>query len=962
MELIPKCLKLKTTVQGREARNIINRTEKALLNVSISEVIKKKEQIEKEKEKLIVDLRSKLPINTHQSIININKEREFSQLQKSSERQKRKYRILRFGKDGAQLISNQESTQVNNEETNEETNAEEISNTTATETQELDTTLDRAIAENNEIINERILSEEENIEVIEGAQGDEAGIQDTRTEAEDVEENEELIDTIINSMEAINVENGNEQQQPVEEEKSGDEDQSDEENQTEDDEIKERWVKNLSKRSLSPQEINLLRKGGGFAVTPKEPPMVEYITAIEMACRNLAKGQALCMRAEAIEELSKERPKPASNLTKEEWNALNDLKKDDEIMILPADKGKCLVVMDRTEYIEKMETKLQDVTTYKRIYKDPTYEIKDKLSKKLQEIKNKGEIDEKTFYKLQPTKTKIPRMYGQPKIHKENYPLREIVDSIGSVAEQIDKYISNIIKQYVGKTSHYIKNAAHFVSSIRDLRVEEDETLVSFDVVALYPSVPQEEAIIIIQEIMTQDEDFGKKTSISAEDIIALFRICVQTTYFVFNKKLYQQIDGLAIGKSSSGFAAELFMERLESKAIATFVVPPEIWKRYVDDTFSKLKKIHVENFLKHLNNQHPRIKFTMELLENDRIAFLEALVHVLQDKSTKITIYRKATHTDQYLDFRSNHHIKQKIGIISTFEHRIQELITTEEDKKVEQKHVKKALKRCGHPNWSLNRKKKPKNKIERVERRGKVVLPYVKGISENLARIFRKHDIETIHKPSTTLKNLLCNKMKDRVHPLDKTGAVYHNNCIKHPDPKNDYIGETDRVTRGRMYEHGIIDHKTAKRSASITHDDKEEKKMERVQPRASQRNQKPIDYAAVHHGTNQKLSVGSTEFSAHVASDTHTKEDLESALLCTEDNWYKRGIKEAIAIRKFKPSLNQDEGRYHLSSMYNKIIDSNKTNFTRQSIKGATSASTFTQQQAPQQQQQHTSQQQN
>ena len=399
-------------------------------------------------------------------------------------------------------------------------------------------------------------------------------------------------------------------------------------------------------------------------------------------------------------------------------------------------------------------------------------------------------------------------------------------------------------------------------------------------------------------------------------------------------------------------------MERLESKALATFTAPPDIWKRYVDDTFSKLKIIHVESFLNHLNNQHRRIKFTMELLENDRIAFLEALVHVLQDRSTKITIYRKATHTDQYLDFQSNHHIKQKIGIISTFEHRIQELITTEEDKKAERKHVKKALKRCGHPNWSLNRKKKPKKTTERVERRGKVVLPYIKGLSENLAKIFRKHDIETIHKPSTTLKNLLCNKMKDPVHPLDKTGTVYYNECKKHPDPKNDYVGETDRVTRERQYEHGILDHKTAKRSASITHPDEQEKPIERRQTRASKRSQKPVDYAVVHHGTNQKLSLGNTEFSAHVASDTHNKEDLESTILCTEENWYKRGIKEAIAIRKLKPSLNQDEGRYHLSSMYNKLIETSDIRFTRQGIKGATPSVNHTQHQA-QQQQQHTQQ---
>ena len=71
------------------------------------------------------------------------------------------------------------------------------------------------------------------------------------------------------------------------------------------------------------------------------------------------------MRAEAIQELMKDKnKKPPSNLTSDNWKAMKSLKKDDNIMVLPADKGKCLVVMDRKDYIEKMETKLQDETTY----------------------------------------------------------------------------------------------------------------------------------------------------------------------------------------------------------------------------------------------------------------------------------------------------------------------------------------------------------------------------------------------------------------------------------------------------------------------------------------------------------------------------------------------------------------------------------------------------------------------
>ena len=417
----------------------------------------------------------------------------------------------------------------------------------------------------------------------------------------------------------------------------------------------------------------------------------------------------------------------------------------------------------------------------------------------------------------------------------------------------------------------------------------------------------------------------------SASNVTKLFKLCVQTTYFVFNKKLYKQIDGLAIGASSSGFAAELFMEKLEAKAIATFIVPPEIWLRYVDDTFSKLKRIYVTSFLQHLNNQHPRIKFTSETQENGTLPFLDVLNHVLEDGSTKATIQRKATHTDQYLDFQSNHHIKQKIGLISTFKHRIKTIVTKEEDQKTELQHVKKALKRCGHPNWVLNRKStKKQQQKEKVERRGKVFLPYVKGISEKMARVFKKYDLETIHKPSATLKNLICNKMKDQVHPLDKTGSVYYNYCKKHTNPKNDYVGETDRVNRERGYEHGIIDHKTAKRSASLDYGDEQpEKKTTTTGTRRSTRNKNRKDYKSIQEGSDQRLSEGNTEFSAHVASDIHNrKEDLVSTILCTDESWYRRGVKEAIAIRKLKPTLNKDDGRHHLSPIYNKLIQSSVT----------------------------------
>ena len=709
--VIPKSLKMKSPVDNEQARHLLRKTERALLNIRITDTIQKQKQINNECLNVENELKGRLPNTVFNTLKARNCERAKKAFEKSSESQKNKFRILTH--------------------------------------------------------------------------------QNTRQQTITI--------------------NANEQEQ---------------EHQTTT-QIKEKWVKNLSKRELSDTERNVLSKGAGFAVVPKQIPYNDYIIATERACKVLDKGQADALRGE-ITEILIEAEQPKSNPTKSETKAKHDLRNDESIVVLPADKGKCLVVMDKQEYIQKMEDKLKDQTTYKPINGDPSEELKANLCSLIDEIREKGELPKDSlYYKLRPTRTLIPRMYGQPKIHKENYPMREIVDGTGGVTKDIDKYISSIIKTYTGKSEHYVKNSAHFANMIKDLRVEEDEVLVSFDVVALYPSVPQNEAIDLVHEKMVNDPDLHKKTTMSAESITSLFKMCVQITYFVFNKKLYMQVNGLAIGASTSGFAAEIFMERLETKALNTFFNPPSIWKRYVDDTFTKLKQIVFEQFLTHLNEQHPRIKFTSEVEVNRALAFLDNKVHREIDGSTKITIYRKKTHTDQYLDFTSNHHMQQKLGIIATFQNRINTLITKEEDKVEEENHVRKALKVCGYPEWTFKRNKKPKrNGDEKPEPYAKVVIPYTPKLSEKLAQKFRKYNIETVHKPTKKIKGIVCNKMKDKVHDLDKTGSVYHAGCLKGCERVRRYVGETKRVTRARLYEHRVVSHNVASKAQSLKPDETENK----------------------------------------------------------------------------------------------------------------------------------------
>ena len=164
-------------------------------------------------------------------------------------------------------------------------------------------------------------------------------------------------------------------------------------------------------------------------------------------------------------------------------------------------------------------------------------------------------------------------------------------------------------------------------------------------------------------------------------------------------------------------------------------------------------------------------------------------MIKVKEDGHVDISIYRKPTHTDQYLSFESNHHIKQKLGIISTFQHRVDSLVTNEEDKNKEKIYTEKALKKCGYPNWCF-KKKSNKKRLKNDNNYPVITVPYISKISEKIARSFREHGIKTVHKPPSTIKNILFNN-KDKIHHLDKTGIVYEVNCERHEEK---YIGETD------------------------------------------------------------------------------------------------------------------------------------------------------------------------
>ena len=108
------------------------------------------------------------------------------------------------------------------------------------------------------------------------------------------------------------------------------------------------------------------------------------------------------------------------------------------------------------------------------------------------------------------------------------------------------------------------------------------------------------------------------------EDIIHLLSFCLKTTQFAYNGTYYKQVFGTAMGSPVSAVIANMVMEDVEQRALATSPVKPFFWKRYVDDVISAVSGYEVECLLSPLNSIEPSIQFTLEREKDRHLPFLD--------------------------------------------------------------------------------------------------------------------------------------------------------------------------------------------------------------------------------------------------------------------------------------------------------------------------------------------------
>ena len=185
------------------------------------------------------------------------------------------------------------------------------------------------------------------------------------------------------------------------------------------------------------------------------------------------------------------------------------------------------------------------------------------------------------------------------------------------------------------------------------------------------------------------------------------------------------------------------------------------------------------------------------------------------------ISIYRKSTHTDRYLDFNSHHEYKEKVSAANTLLHRALNLPSSESGKALETNRISSTLRSNGYPkktiseiinkklatNAAPNHIPTPEDLVRMFFRwadpennNNFVVLPYIKGTTEPVLRILKQHDISVSTKPLSTLQSHF-QVPKFRPNPEQQCNVVYRIPCADCPWS---YIGETKRSFETRKKEH--------------------------------------------------------------------------------------------------------------------------------------------------------------
>ncbi|CAI2738781.1 unnamed protein product [Dicrocoelium dendriticum] len=579
----------------------------------------------------------------------------------------------------------------------------------------------------------------------------------------------------------------------------------------------EKYVCNLSCMTLDRTTMEVLSLGPKFCL----PTRRDNRLAIEAQFENLYRqtSQLSPTSDSQVEEFKsllvhacyqyrRARITHKTPVRQEHIQALHNLVGNKDILLTRPDKGAGIVVLNKADYLRKMHEILADDTKFSKIIgeKDKTKQIENQICNSLKKLRDEGFISEGVYENLRPVGTAIPRLYGLPKTHKPNVPLRPVLDMKDSPYHSTARWLVELLEPVRKQVSvHSLKDSFEFVELVRDRNVT-DLTMCSLDVASLFTNVPLFETINYICDYIDQNQISIGIPTVGLKELLLR---CTFNIQFLFNGEIYRQHDGVAMGSPLGPFLADVFMGMLEQSKLRSVIESLSLYCRYVDDIFILLHSSrNIEDLTYTFNQAHTALKFTSEVEEDRSFHFLDVNMKRLDDGSLQRGVYRKRTWNGQYTNFYSFVPLRSKRNLIFSLTSRA-ERICSNDTLSEELQRIRLTLKENGYPDGFIKANMEPRRKSPVTLTAEKkpifLQLPY-KGeiVAEVLSRRISRALRHTF--PAAKMQIHFTSSPMVKTNPKDKRPVHANSMCVYSFTCScgSGYIGRTTRRLSDRVREH--------------------------------------------------------------------------------------------------------------------------------------------------------------
>ena len=571
---------------------------------------------------------------------------------------------------------------------------------------------------------------------------------------------------------------------------------------------------NLSNTNFNQSEITLLNKGIKYNF--HVPPDTNTLESLTVECENIIsksnetyKKDTLRSRCvTCLNDFYKNNPRAAPS---DELRTLKSIKAkihENNLVLSKADKGNCLVILERSDYIDKVGSFLS-TDEFTQIQSNPTDKFVQIFKNTLKQVNETLIFFNTNKFKLTPINPSTPLLYGLPKIHKPDIPIRPVVSYCGSPCHKLGSWLNQTLLTLTNfKSSFSVKNSSELANDLKEIHIPDTAFLVSFDVTNLFPSIPPNDCIQLVRELLINKTNLEQ---LHISNLCTLVNLVLKQNFFQFNYKFFSQSSGLAMGSALSPLLADIFMSHLETKIQDNPLFSHILFiRRYVDDIFAVFDgdRLNLTNFINFLNSLHPSIKFTHEIEINNSLPFLD-LSLTRSNNKIKFSIYHKPTSTDSTIPFYSNHPYSHKFAAFHSYFSRLFSVPLDDRDFKIELDIIRQIGIKNGFPLKLINKiyykhlnKFLNKNLLSNSKSENKYYsLPYWGPISLKLKNIFSSFNYNISFKTQHSLKSFTFNS-KDSIPVNDKSG-VYSINCSTQGCTAT-YVGQTGRKFSIRIKEH--------------------------------------------------------------------------------------------------------------------------------------------------------------